>query len=300
MRRVIAVGGNALLRRGEILSADNQRRAMAAAAGALARACDGHEIALVHGNGPQIGLLALEAEAYEAVPAYPLDVLGAESQGMIGYVVAQELRNARPAREVAVVLTQTRVDPVDPAFLRPTKPIGPVYAAAAAEALRAERRWTFAPDGDGLRRVVASPPPLDIIETPTITRLVADGVITVCAGGGGIPVARAPDGALRGVEAVIDKDLAAALLAVGLKADDLLILTDVDAVYRDWGGPGARPVRESRAGDLLEQTFAEGSMGPKVRAACAFVRQTGRPARIGSLEDVDGLLAGASGTLITP
>ncbi|MFZ0268317.1 carbamate kinase, partial [Caulobacter sp.] len=279
--------------------ADNQRRTMAAAAG-LARACDGHEVALVHGNGPQIGLLALTADAYEAVPAYPLDVLGAESQGMIGYVIAQELRNALPAREVAVLLTQTLVDPADPAFHRPTKPIGPVYPAATAGALRAARGWTFAPDGASLRRVVASPEPLDIVETPTIARLVAAGVITVCAGGGGVPVAGSPDGVLRGVEAVIDKDLAAALLAARLKAHELLILTDVDAVYLDWGAPGARPVRSGRVEDFARQSFAEGSMGPKVRAACRFVRQTGRPAVIGALEDIDGLLAGASGTRITP
>lgn len=300
MRRVIALGGNALLRRGEVASADNQRRTMAAAAAGLARACDGHEVALVHGNGPQIGLLALTADAYEAVPAYPLDVLGAESQGMIGYVIAQELRNALPAREVAVLLTQTLVDLADPAFHRPTKPIGPVYPTATATALRAARGWAFAPDGASLRRVVASPEPLDIVETPTIARLVAAGVITVCAGGGGVPVARAPDGVLRGVEAVIDKDLAAALLAARLEAHELLILTDVDAVYLDWGAPRARPVRSGRAEDFARQSFAEGSMGPKVRAACRFVRQTGRPAFIGALEDIDGLLAGASGTRITP
>ena len=300
MRRVIAVGGNALLRRGEPLSAENQWRTMAAAAPGLGRACDGHEIALVHGNGPQIGLLALEAGAYEAAPGWPLDVLGAESQGMVGYVIAQALRNALPAREVAVVLTQTRVDPADSAFLRPTKPIGPVYASDVAKALGAARGWTFAPDGSGLRRVVASPTPLEIAEAATIARLVGAGVIPVCAGGGGVPVADAPDGSRHGVEAVIDKDLAAALLAARLDADELLILTDVDAVYLDWGRPHARAVRDARAEDLLGRDFAEGSMAPKVRAACGFALQTGRPALIGTLDDIDGLLAGASGTRIRP
>lgn len=300
MRQVIALGGNALLKRGEVLSAENQRRNMAAAAAGLARACDGTQVALVHGNGPQVGLLALEADAYKAVPPYPLDVLGAESQGMIGYVIAQELRNVRPERAVAALLTQTLVDAADPAFTIPTKPIGPVYSSDEAETLKAARGWSFAPDGVGQRRVVASPQPLDIIEAATIEHLVASGAVTICAGGGGIPVQRLANGALSGLEAVIDKDLVAALLALRLQAERLVILTDVDAVYLDWGDPAARPVREIRATELQRHAFADGSMGPKVAAACRFASQAGRPALIGSLWELDRLLAGERGTLVLP
>lgn len=298
MRQVIALGGNALLKRGEVASADNQRRNVVRAATALATACDGIQTVLVHGNGPQIGLLALQAEAYAAAPAYPLDMLGAESQGMIGYVLAQELRNARPERPVVALLTQTLVDPDDPAFLRPTKPIGPAYPLDQALALGEARGWSFAMDGAGKRRVVASPVPLEVIEQSTIEGLMAGGTLVICAGGGGVPVARDAEGRLSGVEAVIDKDLVAALLAIRLNADRLVILTDVDAVYRDWGAPDAKAIREIQAADLAEDCFAEGSMGPKVRAARQFVQATRRPAFIGALDDVAGVLAGASGTEI--
>lgn len=300
MRQVIALGGNALLKRGEVASADNQRRNVARAAASLATACDGVQTVLVHGNGPQIGLLALQAEAYAAAPAYPLDMLGAESQGMIGYVLAQELRNARPERQVAALLTQTLVDRHDPAFQRPTKPIGPVYTAEQVLALGETRGWSFAVDGAGQRRVVASPAPIEVIEQSIIERLMTEGMLVICAGGGGVPVARDATGRLIGLEAVIDKDLAAALLAIGLNADRLVILTDVEAVYRDWGGPNATPLRIIRADDPAGETYAEGSMGPKVRAARQFALATGREALVGSLDDVSGLLAGVSGTRITP
>lgn len=300
MRQVIALGGNALLKRGEVLSADNQRRNMAQAAASLASACAGDGAVLVHGNGPQIGLLALQAEAYAAAPPYPLDVLGAESQGMIGYVLVQELRNACPGREAVTLLTQTLVDPDDPAFAQPAKPIGPVYTAGEADALHQTRGWTFAADGAGQRRTVASPAPRDILELATIARLMAAGALVVCGGGGGVPVARDATGCYRGLEAVIDKDLVAALLGVRLNVDRLVILTDVDAVYRGWGTSQARPVREIRAGDLTDEVFAAGSMGPKVRAACQFTQATGRPALIGALGDLDRLLAGEVGTRILP
>lgn len=300
MRQVIALGGNALLKRGEVASADNQRRNVARAATSLATACDGVQTVLVHGNGPQIGLLALQAEAYAAAPAYPLDMLGAESQGMIGYVLAQELRNARPERQVAALLTQTLVDRHDPAFQRPTKPIGPVYTAEQVLALGETRGWSFAVDGAGQRRVVASPAPIEVIEQSIIERLMTEGMLVICAGGGGVPVARDTAGRLIGLEAVIDKDLVAALLAIGLNADRLVILTDVEAVYRDWGGPNATPLRIIRADDPAGETYAEGSMGPKVRAARQFALATGREALVGSLDDVSGLLAGVSGTRITP
>jgi len=300
MRIVIALGGNALLKRGEVLSAENQRRNMRAAAGALARACQGHEVAIVHGNGPQVGLLALEADAYKAVPAYPLDVLGAESQGMIGYVIAQELKNARPDWPITALLTQTVVNPDDPAFAAPTKPVGPVYAATEVEPLQERHGWTFAPDGEGMRRVVPSPRPTAFVEQAVIELLLAAGQTVVCAGGGGIPVQRSTDGQLTGIEAVIDKDFAAALLAESLSADRLVILTDVDAVYLDWGSADAAPIRYITAGDLRRHTFAGGSMGPKVTAVCDFVERTGRKAGIGALSQAEAVLSENAGTLVTP
>lgn len=300
MRIVVALGGNALLKRGEVLSADNQRRNMRAAAGALAEACRGHEVAIVHGNGPQVGLLALEADAYKAVPPYPLDVLGAESQGMIGYVIAQELRNARPDWPIAALLTQTVVDPDDPAFRTPSKPVGPVYAADEVAALREQHGWSFAADGKGMRRVVPSPRPIAFVEQPVIELLVSAGQTVVCAGGGGIPVQRRADGQFTGVEAVIDKDFAAALLAESLSADRLVILTDVDAVYLGWGSADAAPIRQIKAGDLRRHIFASGSMGPKVTAVCDFVERTGRTAGIGALSQAEGVLSEKAGTLVTP
>lgn len=299
MRLVIALGGNALLRRGESLTAENQRRNMGAAAAAIARVCDGHDVAIVHGNGPQVGLLALAAEAYTAVPPYPLDVLGAESQGMIGYVIAQELRNAMPSRAVACLLTQTLVDAADPAFRKPAKPIGPVYKTME-EATRASRPgWTLAPEGRGIRRVVPSPRPTAIVEFGEIACLVERGVTTVCCGGGGVAVAM-PDGRLEGVEAVIDKDLTAALLAISLRADRFVILTDVDAVYRDWGTPGQQPIRTIGAASLRTLPFSEGSMHPKIEAAAQFAETTGHPAVIGALDDLEAVMDGRTGTLVTP
>ncbi len=300
MRIVFALGGNALLKRGEILSAENQRRNMRAAAAALAQACDGNEVAIVHGNGPQVGLLALEADAYRAVPPYPLDVLGAESQGMIGYVIAQELRNARPDRPVAALLTQTLIDPDDPVFGRPTKPIGPVYSKKDVAELAKANGWSFAPDGDAMRRVVASPKPIGIVELPVIEQLVASRAIAICCGGGGIPVYQTWSGELEGAEAVVDKDFAAALLAQKLDAEKLIILTDVDGVYIDWGKAKQRLIRETCADYLASLCFSEGSMGPKVQAAAQFVKATGRTAVIGSLDEVDAVMAGQSGTLIRP
>ncbi|TFU05878.1 carbamate kinase [Polymorphobacter arshaanensis] len=298
MRLVIALGGNALLKRGEILSADNQRRNMAVAAAGLAAACDGHEVVIVHGNGPQVGLLALEADAYADVPPYPLDMLGAESQGQIGYVIVQALRNARPGRAVVALITQTVVSRADPAFARPTKPIGPVYAADRVAALQAEHGWSFAPDGKAMRRVVSSPVPVEVIELATIRQLMDSGVIVVCTGGGGIPVERRPDDSLAGVEAVIDKDRAAALIAEQLGADRLILLTDVDAVYTGWGTPGQTALRKVRAGDLHPQDFAEGSMRPKVEAACSFAERSGHPAVIGALSAARNTIEGYKGTEI--
>ena len=296
---VVALGGNALLRRNEPLDAQTAQRNAKVAAEALVAVAREHRLVVTHGNGPQIGLLALQNEAYDAVRGYPLDVLGAESEGMIGYVLEQELGNALGDRQIASLLTQTVVDPADPAFQRPTKPIGPVYTADAAHQLAAQRGWTIAPDGDGWRRVVASPRPLSIVELPTIELLLANNILVVCAGGGGIPVVVDAFGARHGVEAVIDKDLATALLAEKLGADLLVLLTDVAAVELDWGTPDARPLHNTTVSALRQHEFATGSMGPKIAAATAFVTNTGHPAVIGALADAAAVVAGTAGTRIT-
>ena len=300
MRIVVALGGNALLRRGEPLTADHQRRNVRRAAEALAPLAPGHELVITHGNGPQVGLLALQGAAYRAGPAEPLDVLDAETEGQIGYLIEQELGNVLPGRRCATLLTQIEVDARDPAFANPTKPIGPVYDAPAAQRLTRERGWCIARDDGHYRRVVASPRPQRILELPVIALLVGQGVIVICAGGGGIPVVRRADGGLAGVEAVIDKDLASSLLARKLNADALLLLTDVDAVYRDWPAPRARPIDRATPAALRRLAFAPGSMGPKVEAACEFVEQTGGFAGIGRLDDAAAILRGASGTRVVP
>jgi carbamate kinase len=298
MRIVIALGGNALLQRGQPLEVEIQRRNICMAARALAEIAREHQVVVTHGNGPQVGLLALQTEAYKQVRPYPLDVLVAETEGAIGYLIEQELRDRLPDRQVVTLLTQVEVAPDDPAFDRPTKPIGPLYTRAEAKRLAAERGWAIAPDGDAYRRVVPSPEPRRIIELPTIRLLVESGAVVICAGGGGIPIMISTDGSIRGVEAVIDKDLAAALLATELEADGLLLLTDVDAVYSDWGSPAAKPLRHVTPAQLRNYTFAPGSMAPKVEAACRFVEATGGFAGIGQLEDGTKILAGKAGTII--
>jgi carbamate kinase len=300
LRIVVALGGNALLWRGEQLSADVQRGHAGDAMAAVAELAAGHDIVLTHGNGPQVGLLALQSLAYADVPPYPLDVLGAETEGMIGYVLEQELQNRLPGRAAVTVLTQVVVDREDPAFDAPTKPIGPVYTEERARALERELGWTIARDGDHFRRVVASPEPLRIVELSAIRMLVNAGAVVVCTGGGGIPVATNGAGTLHGVEAVIDKDLAAELLARGVDADFLLLLTDVAAVMRDWGTDAASPIRRTTPSELRRLTFAAGSMGPKVEAACRFVEATGGAAGIGSLDDAAAIVAGHAGTLVVP
>lgn len=297
MRIVVALGGNALLRRGEPMTAENQRANIRRAAAVLAAlVAAGHSLVITHGNGPQVGLLALQAAATPDAP-FPLDVLDAESAGMIGYVLRQELGNAIRDRLFAVLLTQVRVDPRDPAFAAPTKPIGPVYDEAAARRLAAERGWQIAPDNDKWRRVVASPRPVEILEAEVLAFLVERGVIVICAGGGGIPVVELEDGSLAGIEAVIDKDFASSLLARQLGADLLLMLTDVDAVYAGWGTPRARPLGHVKASDLAPDDFPAGSMRPKVEAAIEFAR-TGRAAAIGRLEDAADIVAGTRGTWV--
>lgn len=302
MRIVIAIGGNALLKRGEPLSAENQARNMAMSAVGLAQICKGHQVAIVHGNGPQVGLLALQSSAYKATKLYPLDVLGAESQGMIGYVIAQAMRAEIPAREIVSIVTRTIVDGHDPAFDRPTKPIGPIYNTAEVAELWLTCDWQFAADGNNMRRVVPSPEPKEIVELAAIERLMAANVLTICAGGGGIPViregAKEHFGKLSGIEAVIDKDLAAALLAIKLEADRLIILTDVDGVFADWGGPAQHLLGKVSVAELRALSFAEGSMAPKVEAACRFATETGNPVAIGNLQTAAAVMAGSAGTQI--
>lgn len=301
MRLVIALGGNALLRRGQPLTAENQRTNIRSAAHQIAQIADGNEIVIAHGNGPQVGLLALQAASYVEVPAYPLDVLGAQTEAMIGYVIEQELGNLLPPEQpLATLLTMVEVDPSDPAFLTPTKPIGPVYPREQAELLAAAAGWTVAPDGAGYRRVVASPEPQRIFEIRPIRQLLEQGTIVVCAGGGGIPTAFGADGNLHGVEAVVDKDLTASMLAAELDADLLVIATDVDGVYTFWDTPEQRLLREVTPDRLERLDMAAGSMGPKVRAAARFVRRTGRPAAVGALDDLVGLVAGTAGTRVVP
>jgi carbamate kinase len=298
MRVVIALGGSALLRRGERADAGAQRANVARAVRSIAAVARDHEVVVTHGNGPQVGLLALQAEAYAGVDPYPLDMLGAESEGMIGYVLEQELMNVLPERQIATLLTQVEVDPGDAAFARPSKPIGPIYRRTTAELLATTRGWSIAPDGDGWRRVVASPEPRTILELSTIRMLVEAGVLVICAGGGGIPVVMHDGGRIGGVEAVIDKDLAAALLAARLDASALLMLTDVPYVVANRDEPGARALGLVSPDELREMEFAPGSMGPKVEAACRFVDETGGVASIGSLEDAAAMLEGRAGTRV--
>lgn len=295
---VIALGGNALLKRGEAPEAEIQHQNIAKAAEAIAQVAQTNQVIVTHGNGPQVGLLALQAESYSKVRPYPLDVLGAETEGMIGYLLEQELRNHLPEHKVVTLLTQVEVNREDSAFSHPSKPIGPIYTETEAQKIAQERGWAIAPDGDAYRRVVPSPEPCRIIELSTIKFLVAAGALVVCTGGGGIPVIVTPLGEIHGVEAVIDKDKASSLLAQLLPAEALLLLTDVDAVYLDWGLPSATPISQITPSQLRTYEFAPGSMKPKVEAACRFVEATGGFAGIGKLEDAEAILAGKAGTRI--
>jgi len=298
MRIVIALGGNALLRRGEAPEIETQRRNVRIAVEAIAPIARQHDVVITHGNGPQIGLLALQAAAYHGVRPYPLDLLGAESEGMIGYLLNLALANALAGRDIATLLTQVEVDPADPAFSAPTKPIGQVYSDPEAQRLAAEMSWPMVRDGGGWRRAVPSPAPRRIREINAIKLLLQAGIIAVCAGGGGIPVAVARSGEVRGVEAVVDKDLAAALLAEAVAADFLLLLTDVSAVWTSWPMEAGAPIGRTTPAELRGRDFAAGSMGPKVEAACRFVERTGQPAAIGAIDQAEPILLGKAGTLI--
>ncbi|MBY0611228.1 MAG: carbamate kinase [Beijerinckiaceae bacterium] len=300
MRIVVALGGNALSKRGKPMTAELQRGNARKAATALIELIKaGHQIVITHGNGPQVGMLGLQAQAGPSDGNYPLDVLGAESEGLIGYIIEQELRNVLPPHALlTTLLTQTLVDAADVAFLHPTKPVGPIYDEPTARKFEKERGWTIAKDGDHWRRVVASPRPKEIIQMNIIEMLVGRNVTVICAGGGGVPVVRDTYGVLTGMEAVIDKDLASALVARRLGADMLLLLTDVDAVYQDFGQPAAKRIASIGAQALDADQFAAGSMRPKLEAAEIFTTATGRPAAIGRLEDALAVATGEAGTVI--
>src|SRR3954453_17311912 len=297
---VTALGGNALLRRGEPMTAENQRRNVRIAAEALAPVAAQHQLVVGHGNGPQVGLLALQGAAYAPVETYPLDVLGAQTEGMIGYMIEQELGNLLPfERPFASILTMIEVDPDDPAFQDPTKFIGPVYERAEAEALAAEKGWSIKQDGQKWRRVVASPAPKRIFEIKPITWLLEKGAVVVCTGGGGIPTMyERGTRRLVGAEVVIDKDRASALLAEQLDADLFVMATDVDAVYTDFGTPAQKAIGRVTPTEVKDMNLPPGSMGPKVEAAAGFVERTGKRAAIGTLAQLGGVVEGTMGTQV--
>jgi carbamate kinase len=301
VRIVLALGGNALLQRGQRPDCDVQEANVARAVAALAPLAAEHEIVITHGNGPQVGVLALQsASDPHLTTPYPFDVLGAQTQGMIGYWLLQAMQNALPGRQVAAIINQTLVEANDPAFENPTKFVGEVYDEAEARSLAERRGWTVKPDGDKWRRVVGSPKPQRVVETRLIRLLLTSGGVVICAGGGGVPVIRNEKGHLEGVEAVVDKDLTAAVLAEALEADALLVLTDVPHVVRGFGTPGATPILRATPAALRREIFPAGSMGPKVDAVCRFVEVTGDMAAIGRLDDAVTIIAGTAGTVVTP
>jgi carbamate kinase len=299
---VIALGGNALLQRGEPVSAEHQRKNMRTAGASIAEVAQDHHIVLTHGNGPQVGLLALQEASYSDLFLNPLDVLGAQTEGMIGYLIEQELSNRLPGREILTLLTRVEVDASDPAFQNPTKPIGPVWEPEEARRIAEAKGWSLAPDGDGMRRVVPSPLPKEIIPAKIFRRLLVRGVLVVCAGGGGIPVVRDPEHGWMGVEAVIDKDRTACLLAQEVGAHALVMLTDVPAVQEGWGTPEARDIHRTTPSKLktISEHLPAGSMGPKVSAAIDFVEATGGFAAIGSLADAPAIVRKEAGTIVEP
>jgi carbamate kinase len=302
MRIVVALGGNALLKRGEPMTAEVQRKNIRVAAEAMAPVAKEHELVISHGNGPQVGLLALQGAAYRPDEAYPLDVLGAETEGMIGYMIEQEMGNLLPFEvPFATLLTMVEVDGNDPAFKDPTKFVGPVYEKPEADRIKAEKGWVFKQDGAKWRRVVPSPLPKRIFEIRPIKWLLEHRTIVICAGGGGIPTMYklGADRTLIGVEAVIDKDLCSELLARELNADLLILATDADAVFLNWGTPEAKAIHKASPDAMSKHSFPAGSMGPKVDAACRFARATGHSAAIGALADVPAIVRGEKGTIIS-
>lgn len=301
MRIVAALGGNALLQRGQRPDADVQEANVRRAVASLATLAADHELVVTHGNGPQVGVLALQsAHDPRLSTPYPFDVLGAQTQGMIGYWLLQAMQNALPGRQVAAIINQTLVRSGDPAFDNPTKFVGEVYDERTAKQLAEKNGWAVRQDGDGWRRVVGSPTPQRVVESRLIRLLLESGAIVVCAGGGGVPVIRNEEGQLEGVEAVVDKDITASVLADALDADALLVLTDVPGVMQDFGTPDEQLIRQATPAALRRMDLPAGSMGPKVDAVCRFVELTGNLAAIGQLEDAAAMLRGQSGTVVTP
>jgi carbamate kinase len=299
---VVALGGKALLRRGEPQTTDRQRANVRAAAKALAPIAAEHQLVIGHGSGPQVGMLALQGAAYAHVETYPIDVLGAQTEGSVGYLIEQELGNLLPVdRPFATLLTMVEVDPADPAFRTPATLVGPVYLREEAERLTSEKGWMFKSDGDKWRRVVASPEPRRTVELQPIKWLLEHHTIVIAAGGGGIPAVyeKTVDRRLRGAECVIDKDLASELLARELGADLFVMLTDTDAVFLDWGKPTQKAIRRGPPAALEALPLASGSMGPKVRAACRFARATSKTSAIGALADLSKIVSGEAGTTIS-
>ena len=301
MRIVAALGGNALLQRGQKPDSEVQEANVRRAVEALAPLATDHELVLTHGNGPQVGVLALQsASDPNLTTPYELDIIGAQTQGMIGYWLLQSMQNSLPGRQVAAIINQTLVEAHDPAFEDPTKFVGEMYSKREARKLADERGWTVKQDGDGWRRVVGSPKPQRVVETRLIRLLLNSGSIVICAGGGGVPVIRNEHGRLEGVEAVVDKDLTTSVLAEALDADVLLVLTDVPNVVRNYGKADAEPILRATPASLQREDFPAGSMGPKVDAVCRFVEVTGDMAAIGRLEDAADIIAGKAGTIVTP
>lgn len=299
MKIVVALGGNALLQRGEKPDAAPQIKNVELAVESLAPLASEHELVVTHGNGPQVGVIALQsANDPKLTEPYPFDTLGAMTQGMIGYWLQHAFKNALPEREVVCTVNQTLVDADDPAFANPTKFVGEVYDEEQAKQFEAERGWVMKADGQYFRRVVGSPIPKSIVEIKTIKTLVEGGTTVICSGGGGIPVAQ-KDGQLVGLEAVIDKDRSGAVLSEELEADMFIILTDVPAVLDNYGTEDECEINRAKPSDLREKGFAAGSMGPKVEAACQFVERTGGVAAIGRLADAQKIIAGDAGTIIT-
>lgn len=300
MRLVIAIGGNALLSRGEPLEAKIQQQHAKSAAISIAQIAQNHEVIIVHGNGPQVGLLALQAANYSEVKPYSLDILIAESQGMIGYFLQQEISNCLANKKIATLLTQIEVKSDDLALNNPTKPIGPIYNEQSITTIAKKFNWQIKKDGDYFRRVVPSPEPQQIIEIEVIKLLINQNYIVICAGGGGIPIIKTNSGKWKGIEAVIDKDLSAALLAIQLKADALIILSDVNYVEKNWNTAQAEIIQQTTPRQLRKLKFAKGSMAPKIEAVCRFVEYTGNWAAIGALKDSLNILQGSAGTHIKP
>jgi carbamate kinase len=299
MRIVAALGGNALLERGERPDSGIQQGHVESAVAALAPLAREHELIITHGNGPQVGMLAMESARNPALSRpYPFDVLGAQTQGMIGYWLVQALQNALPGRLAGCLVCRTLVSADDPAFADPAKFVGPVYDEAGARQLAARYGWQIRQDGTAWRRVVPSPEPVRLLELPLVSELLTTGAIVVCAGGGGVPVTQDATGTMRGVEAVVDKDLTAALLARAVHAEALLLLTDVESVQENFGTAQARPIRLATPSELRGRPFPAGSMGPKVEAACRFTEATGGLAAIGRLDDAEAMARRKAGTII--